>query len=175
MNPWSSEGDLVAKQPPYRSPEAFRNDGQHRFHVRIPEVAEPWSVPKKLDDIVFCEDTSSLRERSKCREFGSGPTQQNRTQQKMIRERLIANSFGSFLSLLDADGKSRIGLGVTKVGGGFTLLDGETKERVQVGVPDDGPVFWIKDEKGNGFGSKVLIRRRSYPQNVNCAVAFGGS
>jgi len=40
-----------------------------REDQEIPEVAEPWSMRKKLGDVVFCEDTSSFHERSECREF----------------------------------------------------------------------------------------------------------
>jgi hypothetical protein len=49
---------------------------------------------------------------------------------------MLVNQLGSFLSLMDTKDITRVGLGVTKNGGGMSLLDENTKEPVGTSAPD---------------------------------------
>ncbi|MFL5243876.1 MAG: hypothetical protein ACJ8FY_17375 [Gemmataceae bacterium] len=60
---------------------------------------------------------------------------------------MVVSAAGSFLSLKDAKGKTRVGQGVTREGG-LTLLDEEGKERLRLGAPEAGLVLFMKDGDG---------------------------
>ena len=57
-----------------------------------------------------------------------GPSVCVMDERAVIRGRMLVNNLGSFLSLLDTKGKTRVGMGLTEKGGGLTLLDENGKE-----------------------------------------------